>query len=519
MSHNDYGYTTSPNLLKSDPAAVGEYSREKVPDAPLLLSHSHNDAAERACLGAVFVDNSAFYELDALFGQRGPNAFYRESGRILWRAFRDAFEALDGSLEGNPVDVITLADLLQARGQLDAIGGPSVLARLSSEIPSAANVAYYGRLVLRHAKLRELGALGVWLRDATIDSERDPDEIAGDVVGRILASVDLTTGSSRRRDTVKTDQIWQDRFEARLKGEVTGYLTGCAPFDQLIGGGLHNGRSYYLGGLTKMGKTTLALHAAAAFAFEYGGAVDWWSVEMMSEDLEDKFLGWKTGIDVEEVQRRIKREGWTDRNNRAFSDLVEARTRFMECDIQFETSGSPDVREIESAARARHARLQGSKPFMLVVDYMQNVTTGNHRQNENDRLSEVSRRLNGISKDLNCIVLVLFQFDKEAEKVWLTQRKTPRFSNLRGTSQAGNDANHLLVLHRNWRDFSDDPLNERYCEILQDLSRHGSIGKSVTLEVEPATCRFKAWEHGEPSGPRLWAQQQAAHGPKKGGPF
>lgn len=516
MSQQNSGFTNT--LLNVDPRAAGEKDDGRLNDMGRLLTDSHNDAAERACLGAVFVDNTAFYELESIFGERGPLAFYRESGRMLWRAFRAAFEDHKGGLEGNPIDVITMADLLKARGELDAIGGPHVLATLSSEIPSVANIGYYGRIILRHAKLRELGALGVWLRDATIDSERDPDEIAGDVVGRILKSVDLASTSSRRRDTVQTDQIWQDRFEARLKGEVTGYLTGCAPFDQLIGGGLHPGRSYYIGGLTKMGKTTLAVLAAASFAFEYGGAVDWWSVEMQSEDIEDKFLGWKTGIDVEDLQRRIKRDGWTKRNNEEFTAVVDARARFMECDIQFETSGSPDVRDVEAAARARHARLQGKKPFMVVVDYMQNFTTGNPKQNENDRLSEVSRRLNGISKDLNCIILVLFQFDKEAEKVWLTQRKTPRFSNLRGTSQAGNDANHLLVLHRNWRDFSDDAENERYCEILQDLSRHGSIGKSVTLDVDAPVCRFKPWTGGEPSGPRLWKAQQPAH-PRKGGPF
>lgn len=477
-----------------------------------ILVNSHNDEAEQACLGAVLIDNTAFYELDALFGARGPLVFHRESARHIWRAYRVAFDTLEGGLDGNPVDVITVADLLLGQGLLDAIGGDKYLNRLGAAVASVANVAYYGRIVVRHARLRELGALGDWLREATIETDREPDEIAASVMEKIISASGAT--SSRRRTSVQTDHIWQDRFEARLRGEVTGYTTGCAAYDQLIGGGYHLGRSYYIGGLTKMGKTTLAVQAAASFMFDHGGAVDWWSVEMQSEDLEDKFLSYKTGKDVEDLQRRIKRDGWTSRNNDEFSNLIDARTRFMECDIQFETAGSPDVREIESAARARHARLQGQKPFMVVVDYMQNVVTGNSRSNENDRLSEVSRRLNGISKDLNCIVLVLFQFDKEAEKVWLTQRKTPRFSNLRGTSQAGNDANHLLVLHRNWRDFSEDPDNESYCEILQDLSRHGNLGKSIKLEVEVTTCRFKSWDRGEPSGPKLWALQQPA--PRKG---
>lgn len=470
----------------------------------------HNDEAELCCIGAVLIFNLSFYEVEEVLGADAWRCFYRETSRIIWRAMSEIFEAFDGDVTTNVIDIITLADHLSARGLLDKIGGPHYLARLSSDVPSAANVVYYARIVRKYHLLRTYAVKARQFVERTYDPAEDPDALIRDMTGDLAQLI--TPAGDRRKTALATDQAWGERFDALLAGRVAGYSTGIAQLDALLDGGLQLSRSYYLGGLTKMGKSTLAIHLAAQWAFKHGGAVDWWSVEMSEEDLEDKFLGWKTGFSPSYLVERLRAQGPTAKNDKMFADLIKARAEFCEADIEFEVCGSPDIRHIESATLARQTRLQGQKPLMLVVDYMQNLTNGNSKSNEYERLSEISRRLNGISKDRKIVVIVLFQFDKEAEKTWLNQRKIPRFSNLRGTSQAGNDANHFLILHRNWRDKPGDDKNIRYTEILQDLSRHGRLGESVALDCDLATCRFSEWEGEEPPAAAAWAAEQSKRG-------
>lgn len=475
-----------------------------------LRTPPHNDEAENACIGAVFVFNLSFYEVEEVLGAESWRCFYRESSRIIWRAMGEIFDKFEGDVSSNLIDIITLADHLSSRGELDKVGGPHALARLSSNIPSAANVAYYAKIVRKYHLLRTYTVKALGFVERTYNPAEDPDALIRDMTGELAQLI--TPAGDRRKTTLATDRAWQDRFDAMLAGKIAGYSTGIPSLDVLLDGGLQPSRSYYLGGLTKMGKSTLAIHLAAQWAFKHGGAVDWWSVEMSEEDLEDKFLGWLCGFTPNYLIERIKASGSTARNDKMFADLVEARTRFCEADIEFEVSGSPDIRHIESATLARQTRLQGEKPLLVVVDYMQNLTNGNGKANEYERLSEISRRLNGLSKDRKIVVIVLFQFDKEAEKTWLNYRKIPRFSNLRGTSQAGNDANHFLILHRNWRDKPESEKNIRYCEILQDLSRHGRLGESVALDADLSTCRFAAWEGEAPPAAEAWAQEQSKRG-------
>lgn len=486
-------------------------SQQAKSDRENIIVPPHNDAAETSCLGAVFISNTAFYEVEEVFSGSGAATFYRESSRHIWRAFEELFNEYSGDISTNPIDIISVVDKLNSKGLLEAVGGPHEIAKLSSFVPSAANISYYARIVKKYHKLRIYHQNATVFYDRTSDAAEDPDELIREIVAQLAALI--TPDGGKRKNTLATDRIWQDRFTSMLSGKVAGYSTGIAQLDALLDGGLQPGRSYYLGGLTKMGKTTLALHLAAQWAFVHGGAVDWWSVEMSEEDLEDKFLGWLTGFSpgflLETLRDKTTKQNTKDK---MFAELIDARTRFVEADIEFEISGSPDISHIEAATLARQTRLQGEKPLLLVVDYMQNLSNGNSKAGEYERLSDISRRLNGISKDRKIVVIVLFQFDKEAEKAWMNQRKIPRFSNLRGTSQAGNDANHFLILHRNWRDMPESEYNERYCELLQDLSRHGKLGQSIELDCYLETCRFSTWDHernGQPPGAEKWANQQA----------
>lgn len=481
--------------------------RAQVAERNLMADNvSHNNEAERSCIGAVFLDNRAFFEIAGVI--TGAPDFYKESHRIIWRALSELMAAPEHATPDgvNGVDVIVVCDYLAARkhargSMLDAIGGPNYLARLSSEVPSAANVGYYATIVRRHADLRRLVDYGRQIEVMAQDKKRLPQDICADVVTGLL---DLAVNASKRKRGAKQiDDDWKARFDSTISGdEAPAATTGIRLLDKIMKGGIYDGRSIYIGGLTKMGKTTLAIAIGGHLLFKHDYAIDWVSVEMADVELETKFLAYRSGVDMDRYLE-AERTRPMDKDTVEMREKVEAaRIAWRTRDIEIEVRGTPNTKDIEMMARSRVARLAGRRKYALIVDYLQNCHNGNDRQSEYERITEASKRLNGLSKDLNIPVFILFQFDKAAEKEWLTSRKMPRFSNLRGSSQAGNDANHFLILHRNWRDKPEDSRNERYTEILQDLSRHGNLGHRAILDADLARNRFASWTGDLPPAER-----------------
>lgn len=478
----------------------------------------HNDEAERSIFGSILVDNNSFYEAAAII--RSDEDFFSESSRCLWRAFKELFKRGEGDEDKRYVDVLVLADYLGQRmrqasiglTELEFVGGPNYLARLSSEVPSATNMPYYATIVKNHADLRNLVAYARSVEKKALALDKAPGELVSEIMEELTGMMAHGSTSSRRT----APQI-DDEWEARMKLEASGDTgqassVGIRGIDYLLGGGLFQGRSIYLGGITKHGKTTISLAMAAHLIFVEGWAVDWYSVEMSRTEIYDKFLGWRAQVDMAEYKKRIragntKTKEFQDWKVRVQNARREWRTKDCEIDVQ----GSPNVKDIAMKVRARVSKLRDKKRYLFVVDYLQVMHTGDSKQSEYQRITESSMKLNGLTKDLDCNGIVICQFTKDAENSWKKFRQRPDFNQIKGSSQPSQDANHWLVVHRNWLDMPEDPQNIRYTEVTQGLSRHGNMGLTVELDATMAHSRYTTWQGDAPA-----AQRAHQNGGKKG---
>lgn len=466
---------------------------------------AHNRQIEEMLCGVVMKDARLYYEVSELIR---PNDFFYPQNQKWWSEIGSFIKQMDMDLSaGQRVDVdpMLLSDFFLRSGEWESKKHIMLIVNLFLKRRHEAyeiNVTEYARSVRRYADLRALSAAGTELAGEVYDETQDPEDLIRDTVSNLMKHVETTSKTRKSLESITTN--WAENIEGWISGETGGASgTGIPAIDDLLGGGIVPGRSYYIGGLTKMGKTTLALAIGRHLALRQGWAVDIVSVEMQHEDLMRCLVQAESGINLEAWRDRGQRFGMDDEQfQTAHLRVVEAMDRLDKADMMIDVQGLPNVHDLELATRARVARLAG-KPYLLICDYIQNFGTGQRRQSDTERISEVSRTINGLSKSMqNVAVMPLFQFDKEAEKYWLKEREAPHFSNARGSSQIGNDANHLLIMHRNYRDFEHRHQDyENYTEVIQDLSRHGRIGYRAELHANMALGRFENWDRAIPSDP------------------
>lgn len=463
-----------------------------------LKTTPHNDQAEMELLQTVLYHSNSFWEIQTALGgaKDAPMAFWRDSHRTLWRCFARLMSR--GQDPGG--EHIHLSAIIDDLGEdmTRSMNLPGMLERMSREcLGSPASAVDTARIVRKYAELRDLLSLSASISAKAYDPQADPAKITQDLLTKLTSAVTHTQAHALM-DARQIDAQWEEETRAMVKGETGNFIpTGITALDDMIGGGICPGRYYIVGGITKHGKTTLATRIATELGIRRHVAVDWVSVEMGHVEVEDRILSAISNVDVTELKRNIRRDRSVDRHLRAWGLLCEARDAFTMSKIRVLQSGAPDVADIEAMAYARRAELGPDVPYLIVVDYIQNLTTS-RTKDDVAALNDISRRLNALtkSKNINAALIGVIQFDKEAEKNWTQRRVAPRFSQVKGTSQIGNDANHLLILHRNFADQDDDEARS-YVQVIQDLSRHGGMGRSFDGKVDLPTSNFRAWV-GEP---------------------
>lgn len=447
----------------------------------------YNEEMERAILGAILLKREVFYEAAA---HLRAGDFYRESHRHIWRAMERLMD------NGEAIDVLTLGETLEAGGLLHKVGGPNVLVRLSNEVPSAAGVSSWVEKVKEKARLRRII---VRANDAIASAYR-ADEPSAEIAGRLMDAIDIRQETNERR--MNTKQIDRELGEVLLNKDESRrtFSTGIISLDQATRNMIAAGRMIYLAALSKMGKTSLILAILVHLLQKHGFAADYWSVEMPHVDIEARMVSSITGIPFDEVWDRLSdgQQPLETMSGDKAKQISKGREIFRSLDLEVEMAGRPNIRDIELQTRARVQNLSAArrKKFVLVVDYIQLCVAGRQTDRPYADLAEVAKRLNGLCKDLGICVIAAAQFDKQADKRYAHQNKRPRFSDIRGLSQAGNDANHQLVLHRPYRE--RDNGDEEFCQVYHELSRHGGMGNVADLRYIEDTCRFESWQGDRP---------------------
>ncbi len=355
----------------------------------------HNVEAEHSVLGSLLIDRDAIIKVAAFVK---PEDFYHPANGTIYRAILDLYNRRE------PTDFITLSDELTRREKLDDVGGVAYLTALLNAVPTAVHVEYYGRIVERAATLRRLIDAGT---EIVSIGYRDGIETE-DALDSAERTIFEVSQKRQTKDFVSIAEVL-DRFFDQIdymqqhRGEVVGVATGYADLDQLTGG-LQKSDLVILAARPSMGKTSLALGMAYGAAVSHGKTVGIFSLEMSAEQLVQRLLSMETGVDSQRLRLgQIDDSEW-DRISRAFGRLAEAS-------IFIDDAAGAGVMDVRSKAR----RLQAEHGLdLVVVDYLQ-LMSGRRTENRVQEISEISRGLKGLARELNVPVVALSQLSRAVE--------------------------------------------------------------------------------------------------------
>ncbi len=441
--------------------AVADDTLRKVPPQSL--------EAEEAVVGGILLDNTA---LDRVIELIGPDDFYRGAHRTIFRAMID----LNGRNE--PVDLVTLADALRNRNELQDIGGAAYLAELVERVPTAANVAHHARIVKDKAILRSLIHATTEIATESFENPGEVERFLDEAEHRIYEIAERKSRPSffRIRDiVVESMKAVEQLYERREL--VTGVPTGFKDLDSRTAG-LQKGDLVIIAGRPSMGKTAFALNIAEYAALEAGVGVAVFSLEMSKEQLVLRMLCSEARVDQARVRAGFAAE-------RDYPKLAIAAERLSEAPIYIDDTPALSVLELRAKAR-RLRRDRDAKIGMIIVDYLQlmrGVTTDSREQ----EISSISRSLKALAKELEVPVVALSQLNRQVEQ---RADKKPVMADLRESGAIEQDADVIMFLYR---PFVYDPKNaeERDAEVIIGKQRNGPIG-TVKLTFLSEYTRFES---------------------------
>ena len=367
--------------------------------------------AEQSVLGGILLENTA---LDRLAEVLQAEDFYREAHRKIFRGMYRLSE------RSEPVDLITLSEELRGRGELADVGGAAYLGELAERVPTAANILQYARIVRDKAILRGLitTATGIAARGY------EPGQDVKDLVERAEQEIFAISDREVRPAFVRIDALLGDAFRKidRLHDQrtpVTGVPSGFADLDKLTAG-LQPSDLVIVGGRPSMGKTAFCLNLAEHAALRADSGVAVFSLEMSKEQLAMRMLCSEARVDL----ARVRTGHLTDRE---FRELAEAAARLSYAPIYVDDSPAMSVLELRAKARRLH-RDAAAKLKLIVVDYLQLMRSSEGKDSREQEISEISRSLKALAKELNVPVMALSQLNRQVES---RDRGKPRLADLR----------------------------------------------------------------------------------------
>jgi replicative DNA helicase len=424
--------------------------------------------AEQSVLGSILIDADAILKVGDFLR---PVDFYRSQHADIY----EAMLALHGQRE--PIDLVTLGDELRRRDKLDPVGGPGYLSSLMNTVPTAVHAEHYGRIVERKAVLRNLiGAAG---KIAAVGYEESNDaEVAIDRAESILFEI-----SQRRTDggfealSILLGQAY-DRLEYlhEHRGQILGVPTGLSQLDALLGG-LQPSDLIVLAARPSVGKTSMALNIAQHAAVREKKRVAVFSLEMSKEQLALRLLSAETGINPRPLQT-----GFVDETD--WSKIAMVMNDMATATMWIDDSPALSVMELRTKARRLEAEQRGLD--LVVVDYLQlmQASTSNKDANRVQEVSEISRGLKQLARELKVPVLALSQLSRGVE-----QRGTaePRLSDLRESGSIEQDSDVVIFLYRDGEQNPDSEVELIKAKVAKH--RNGPIGE-VPLQFRKSNTRF-----------------------------
>jgi replicative DNA helicase len=389
----------------------------------------HSVEAEQAVLGALMLDNVAW---DSVADLLSADDFYRPDHRLIFEAIAQV------AGRGQPCDAVTLSDYLERQGKLDDAGGLAYLGTLARDTASAANVRAYAQLVRERSILRALISVGNAIAGSAFNSEgREARELVDDAERRVFEIAERGARGTAGAVAISTllgpvvdrlDQLHQN------PGKLTGLATGFKTLDDITNG-LQGGDLIIVAGRPSMGKTTLAVNMAENAVLGEGKSALVFSMEMSAEQLTMRMLSSIGRIDQTHLRSgRLADDDW----NRLDSAMSQLQTTRLYVDE------TPALTPTELQARARRMKRERGLD-LIVVDYLQLMHVPGTKENRATEISEISRSLKALAKELKVPVVALSQLNRGVEQ---RQDKKPVMSDLRESGALEQDADVIILIYR-----------------------------------------------------------------------
>jgi len=434
---------------------------DSVLDRPL----PQNPDAERAVLGSILINNNAFYRVVSLVDT--PD-FFKDPHRVIFATMRRLAE------ESREIDLLTLKDELSKHAQLDGVGGAAYISSLADGIPDVANVERYARIVKEKSMLRRLIVIGNSVMRAALDTPNEP----ADVLSIAEKSLYEIAEGSIDKGFVGLDRITRANMTAieqlQHAGKLlTGIPTGYDRFDEFTSG-FQNQDLIILAARPSMGKTSFMMNIAEAIAIpdragqprapaQHLYSVGVFSLEMSKEQIGLRMLSSESG-----VSNHLIRAGMLSERN--WRDLAEASARLAKARIYIDDTPGIDVMELR--AKARRLKMEAGLD-MVMVDYLQLMAVKGRVESRNQEISQISRGLKAVAKELNVPLVSLSQLSRRPEQ--RTGDHRPQLADLRESGSIEQDADLVAFIYRD-EVYNKDTEEKGIAEIIIAKQRNGPIG-------------------------------------------
>ncbi len=420
--------------------------------------------AEIAVLGSMLIEEEAIGQaIEAV----NAFCFYKDAHKIIFQAMVDLYSV------NKAVDLVTLSEHLKTKGTLDDIGGSAYLAELTNAVPTAANVEHYAKIVKEKAILRSLISTATQIVTHSYDAQQDA-RVLLDQAERAIFDI---SGSQLQGMSVPIKDIIKNSIETiegfyRRKAHVTGLATGFDDLDMMTSG-LHTGELIVIAARPSMGKSALVSCIAEYVAVHEQKGVAFFSLEMSKEQLVQRMLCSHARV---ELQRA--RSGFLTQSD--WPKLVTAAGKLAEAPIYIDDSAGLSALELRAKSRRLKSRFDIQ---MIVVDYLQLMTGGLRIENRQQEISDISRSLKALSKELSIPIIAISQLSRAPEK---RETYRPRLSDLRESGAIEQDADLVLLLFRE-EYYTPKENNKGIAEIIVAKQRNGPVGSQNLLFLSEYT--------------------------------
>lgn len=427
---------------------------------------------EQSLLGALLIDKDAIIKIADILSSED---FYKDGHKLIYESMQELYEKRE------PIDLVSLSNRLREKNQLDKLGGQAYLSSLANVVPTSSHVVHYAQVVQSKATLRRLLKAASDITEMAYNETEDINELLDHAEQNLFG----VSQKFLKRTFIPINDILSEAFDRidelhKEGGKLRGLPTNFTDLDNLLAG-LQKSDLIILAARPSVGKTTLALDIARNAAIKSKAKVGLFSLEMSKEQLVDRLLCSEAGVDLWKMRTgKLSDQGEND----DFTRINHAMGVLSEAQLYIDDSANSNVMEIRTKAR----RLQAERGLdLIIIDYLQ-LMEGRGRENRVQEVSDISRNLKAIARELNIPVLALSQLSRSVEQ---RDAHIPRLSDLRESGSIEQDADVVMFIYREKMYHQDlPPDKQNIADIIIAKHRNGPTGR-IKLFFDEKNVTFR----------------------------